>query len=68
MDYWTAEHLEQMQQQTVSSSAQNVGTLAEANRSSSTQTSATRENTESKQVNVGGELSGEWTNKKDRRR
>lgn len=67
-DYWTAEHLEQMQQQTVSSSAQNVGTLAEANRSSSTQTSATRENTESKQVNVGGELSGEWTNKKDRRR
>lgn len=67
-DYWTAEHLEQMQQQTVSSSAQNVGLLAEANRSSSTQTSATRENTESKQVNVGGELSGEWTNKKDRRR
>lgn len=67
-DYWTAEHLEQMQQQTVSSSAQNVSMLAEANRSSSAQTSATRENTESKQVNVGGELSGEWTNKKDRRR
>lgn len=67
-DYWTAEHLEQMQQQTVNSSAQNVGQLAEANRSSSAQTSATRENTESKQVNVGGELSGEWTNKKDRRR
>lgn len=67
-DYWTAEHLEQMQQQTVSSSAQTVGQLAEAGRSSSAQTSATRENTESKQVNVGGELSGEWTNKKDRRR
>lgn len=67
-DYWTAEHLEQMQQQTVSSSAQTVGQLAEAGRSSSAQTSATRENTESKQINVGGELSGEWTNKKDRRR
>lgn len=67
-DYWTAEHLEQMQQQTVNSSAQNVGLLAEANRSSSAQTSTTRENTENKQVNVGGELSGEWTNKKDRRR
>lgn len=67
-DYWTAEHLEQMQQQTVSSSAQTVGQLAEAGRSSSAQTSATRENTESKQVNVGGELSGEWTNKKNRRR
>lgn len=67
-DYWTAEHLEQMQQQTVSSSAQTVGQLAEAGRSSSAQTSATRENTENKQVNVGGELSGEWTNKKNRRR
>lgn len=67
-DYWTAEHLEQMQQQTVSSSAQTVGQLAEAGRSSSAQTSATRENTDSKQINVGGELSGEWTNKKDRRR
>lgn len=67
-DYWTAEHLEQMQQQTVSSSAQTVGQLAEAGRSSSDQTSATRENTENRQVNVGGELSGEWTNKKDRRR
>lgn len=67
-DYWTAEHLEQMQQQTVSSSAQTVGQLAEAGRSSSAQTSATRENTDSKQINVGGELSGEWTNKKNRRR
>nr|QJB21212.1 MAG: DNA pilot protein [Microvirus sp.] len=67
-DYWTAEHLEQMQQQTVSNSAQTVGQLAEAGRSSSAQTSATRENTDSKQINVGGELSGEWTNKKDRRR
>lgn len=67
-DYWTAEHLEQMQQQTVSSSAQTVGQLAEAGRSNSAQTSATRENTESKQINVSGELSGEWTNKKDRRR
>lgn len=67
-DYWTAEHLEQMQQQTVSSSAQTVGQLAEAGRSSSAQTSATRENTERRQVNVGGELSGKWTNKKDRRR
>lgn len=67
-DYWTAEHLEQMQQQTVSSSAQSVGQLAEAGRSSSAQTSATRENTDSKQINVGGELSGEWTNKKDRKR
>lgn len=67
-DYWTAEHLEQMQQQTVSSSAQTVGQLAEAGRSSSAQTSATKENTENRQVNVNGELSGEWTNKKDRRR
>lgn len=67
-DYRTVEHLEQMQQQTVSSSAQTVGQLAEAGRSSSAQTSATRENTESRQVNVSGELSGEWTNKKDRRR
>lgn len=67
-DYWTAEHLEQMQQQTVSSSAKTVGQLAEAGRSNSAQTSATRENTDSKQVNVGGELSGEWTNKKDRKR
>lgn len=67
-DYWTAEHLEQMQQQTVSSSAQTVGQLAEAGRSNSAQTSATRENTDSKQINVGGELSGEWTNKKDRRK
>lgn len=67
-NYWTAEHLEQMQQQTVSSSAQTVGQLAEAGRTSSAQTSATRENTDSKQINVGGELSGEWTNKKDRRR
>lgn len=67
-DYWTAEHLEQMQQQTVSSSAQTVGQLAEAGRSSSAQTSATREETDSKQVNVAGEVSGEWTNKKDRRR
>lgn len=67
-DYRTAGHLEQMQQQTVSSSAQTVGQLAEAGRSSSAQTSATREKTDSKQVNVSGELSGEWTNKKDRRR
>lgn len=67
-DYWTAEHLEQMQQQTVSNSAQTVGQLAEAGRSSSAQTSATRENTDSKQINVAGEVSGEWTNKKDRRR
>lgn len=67
-DYWTAEHLEQMQQQTVSSSAQTVGQLAEAGRSSSAQTSDTKETTDSKQVNVGGELSGEWTNKKDNRR
>lgn len=67
-DYWTAEHLEQMQQQTVSSSAQTVGQLAEAGRSSSAQTSNTRETTDSKQVNVGGELSGEWTNKKQGRR
>lgn len=67
-DYWTAEHLEQMQQQTVSSSAQTVGQLAEAGRSSSAQTSATKENTENRQVNVNGELSGEWTNKKDRKR
>lgn len=67
-DYRTAEHLEQMQQQTVSSSAQTVGQLAEAGRSSNAQTSTTRENTDSKQVNVGGELSGEWTNKKDQRR
>lgn len=67
-DYWTAEHLEQMQQQTVSSSAKTVGQLAEAGRSNSTQTSATRENTDSKQINVGGELSGEWTNKKQGKR
>ena len=67
-DYRTVEHLEQMQQQTVSSSAQTVGQLAEAGRSSSAQTSATREETDSKQVNVAGEVSGEWTNKKDRRR
>lgn len=67
-DYWTAEHLEQMQQQTVSSSAQTVSQLAEAGRSNNTQTSTTRENTDSKQVNVGGELSGEWTNKKQGRR
>lgn len=67
-DYWTAEHLEQMQQQTVSSSAQTVGQLAEAGRSSSAQTSNTRETTDSKQTNVAGELSGEWTNKKQGRR
>ena len=67
-DYRTVEHLEQMQQQTVSSSAQTVGQLAEAGRSSSAQTSATRETSDSKQVNVAGEVSGEWTNKKDRRR
>jgi hypothetical protein len=67
-DYRTVEHLEQMQQQTVSSSAKTVGQLAEAGRSSSAQTSTTKENTDSKQVNVGGEVSGEWTNKKDRRR
>lgn len=67
-DYQTVEHLEQMQQQTVSSSAQTVGQLAEAGRSSSAQTSATREETDSKQVNVAGEVSGEWTNKKDRRK
>lgn len=67
-DYWTAEHLEQMQQQTVSSSAQTVGQLAEAGRSNNAQTSTTKETTDSKQVNVGGELSGEWTNKKDNRR
>lgn len=67
-DYRTVERLEQMQQQTVSSSAQTVGQLAEAGRSSSAQTSATREETDSKQVNVAGEVSGEWTNKKDRRR
>lgn len=67
-DYWTAEHLEQMQQQTVSSSAQTVGQLAEAGRSNSAQTSNTRETSNSKQTNVAGELSGEWTNKKDHRR
>lgn len=67
-DYWTAEHLEQMQQQTVSSSAKTVGQLAEAGRSENNQTTTTKGNTDSKQVNVGGELSGEWTNKKDRRR
>lgn len=67
-DYWTAEHLEQMQQQTVSSSAKTVGQLAEVGRSENNQTTTTKENTDSKQVNVGGELSGEWTNKKDRRR
>lgn len=67
-DYWTAEHLEQMQQQTVSSSAKTVGQLAEAGRSENSQTTTTKGNTDSKQVNVGGELSGEWTNKKDRRR
>lgn len=67
-DYWTAEHLEQMQQQTVSSSAKTVGQLAEAGRSENNQTTTTIGNTDSKQVNVGGELSGEWTNKKDRRR
>lgn len=67
-DYRTVEHLEQMQQQTVSSSAQTVGQLAEAGRSSSAQTSATREETDSKQVNVAGEVSGEWTNKKQGRR
>lgn len=67
-DYWTAEHLEQMQQQTVSSSAQTVGQLAEAGRSSNAQTSTTRETSDSKQTNVAGELSGEWTNKKDNRR
>lgn len=67
-DYWTAEHLEQMRQQTVSSSAKTVGQLAEAGRSENNQTTTTKGNTDSKQVNVGGELSGEWTNKKDRRR
>lgn len=67
-DYWTAEHLEQMQQQTVSSSAKSVGQLAEAGSSSSAQTSNTRETTDSKQTNVAGELSGEWTNKKQGRR
>lgn len=67
-DYRTVEHLEQMQQQTVSSSAQTVGQLAETGRSSSAQTSATREETDSKQVNVAGEVSGEWTNKKQGRR
>lgn len=67
-DYRTVEHLEQMQQQTVSSSAQTVGQLAEAGRSNSAQTSNTKETTDSKQTNVAGELSGEWTNKKDYRR
>lgn len=67
-DYWTAEHLEQMQQQTVSSSAKTVGQLAEAGRSKNNQTTTTKANTDSKQVNVGGELSGEWTNKKDRKK
>lgn len=66
-DYWTAEHLEQMQQQTVSSSAQTVGQLAEAGRSNNTQTTSTRETSNSKQTNIAGELSGEWTNKKNRR-
>lgn len=67
-DYWTAEHLEQMQQQTVSSSAKTVGQLAETGRSENNQTTTTKENTDSKQINVGGELSGEWTNKEGRRR
>lgn len=67
-DYWTAEHLEQMQQQTVSSSAKTVGQLAETGRSENNQTTTTIGNTDSKQTNVAGELSGEWTNKKDNRR
>lgn len=64
-DYWAAEHLQQMKQETISSSAQTVAQLAEAGRSDNTQTSTTKENTDSSQINVGGELSGEWTNKKD---
>lgn len=65
-DYWAAEHLEQMKEETISSSAKTVSQLAETARSSSDQTSNTTEKTDSKQVNVGGELSGEWTNKKDK--
>ncbi len=65
-DYKTVEHLERMEQQTVSSSAQTVSKLAEAATSHNTQTSTTTENTDSKQLNVGGELSGEWTNKKEK--
>lgn len=65
-DYWAAEHLQQMKQETISSSAQTVSQLAEAGRSNSNQTSTTTENTDSSQINVSGELSGEWTNKKDK--
>lgn len=67
-DYWAAEHLQQMKQETISSSAQTVSQLAETGRSNSNQTSTTTENTDSSQINVGGELSGEWTNKKDKPR
>lgn len=66
-DYWTAEHLEQMQQQTTSSSAQTVGQLAEAAKANSRQTQETSENRKTTEKNVNGEASIDWTNKKGRR-
>ena len=66
-DYWTAEHLEQMQQQTVSSSARTVGKLAEAGKSDTRQTQATSESRKTTEKNVSGEASLDWTNKKGRR-
>lgn len=66
-DYWTAEHLEQMQQQTTSSSAQTVGQLAEAAKANSSQTQETSENRKTTEKNVNGEASIDWTNKKGRR-
>lgn len=63
-DYWTAEHLEQMQQQTTSSSAQTVGQLAEAAKTNSSQTQETSENRKTTEKNVNGEASLDWTNKK----
>lgn len=65
-DYWAAERMQQMKNETIASSAQTVGQLAETANSNSNQTSTTTENTDSSQINVGGELSGEWTNKKDK--
>lgn len=66
-DYWTAEHLEQMQQQTTSSSAQTVGQLAEAAKTNSSQTQETSENRKTTEKNVNGEASIDWTNKKGKR-
>lgn len=58
-DYWTAEHLEQMQQQTVSSSAKTVGNLAESGASQSANTTDTKNRSFESSGYLEGSVDGE---------